>query len=51
MTINEVQDNIIEEFTLFDDWMDKYNQLIEKSGCAPNTTGKKYLSAPTAMLL
>jgi len=29
MTINEVQDNIIEEFTLFDDWMDKYNQLID----------------------
>jgi cysteine desulfuration protein SufE len=29
MTINEVQDNIIEEFALFDDWMDKYNQLID----------------------
>jgi cysteine desulfuration protein SufE len=29
MTINEVQDNIIEEFALFDDWMDKYNVLID----------------------
>ena len=29
MTINGVQDNIIEEFSLFDDWMDKYNLLID----------------------
>jgi cysteine desulfuration protein SufE len=29
MTINEVQDNIIEEFSFFDDWMDKYNLLID----------------------
>ena len=29
MTINEVQDNIIEEFSMFDDWMDKYNLLID----------------------
>jgi cysteine desulfuration protein SufE len=29
MTINEVQDNIVEEFSLFNDWMDKYNLLIE----------------------
>ena len=29
MTINEVQDNIIEEFSLFDNWMDKYNVLID----------------------
>jgi cysteine desulfuration protein SufE len=29
MTIKEVQDNIIEEFSLFDDWMDKYNLLID----------------------
>ena len=24
MTINELQDNVIEEFSVFDDWMDKY---------------------------
>jgi len=29
MTINEIQDNIIGEFSLFDDWMDKYNLLID----------------------
>jgi cysteine desulfuration protein SufE len=29
MTINEVQDNIVEEFSLFDDWMDKYSLLID----------------------
>jgi cysteine desulfuration protein SufE len=29
MTINEVQDSIVDEFSLFDDWMDKYNLLID----------------------
>ena len=29
MTINEVQDKIIEEFSFFEDWMDKYNLLID----------------------
>lgn len=29
MTINEIQDQIIEEFSIFEDWMDKYNYLIE----------------------
>ncbi|HOW08282.1 MAG TPA: SufE family protein [Bacteroidales bacterium] len=29
MTVNEVQDSIIEEFSVFDDWMDKYNLLID----------------------
>lgn len=29
MTINELQDNIIEEFSAFDDWMDKYALLID----------------------
>lgn len=28
-TINEVQDKIIEEFSGFDDWMDKYQLLID----------------------
>ena len=28
-TINEIQDEIIEEFTGFDDWMDKYQLLID----------------------
>ena len=29
MTINEIQDQIIEEFSQFDDWMDKYALLID----------------------
>ena len=29
MTINEIQDSIIEEFSDFDDWMDKYQLLID----------------------
>ena len=28
-TINEIQDEIIEEFSLFDDWMDRYALLID----------------------
>lgn len=29
MSINEIQDGIIEEFDMFDDWMDKYQILID----------------------
>ncbi|MBP5764343.1 MAG: SufE family protein [Bacteroidales bacterium] len=29
MTINEIQDQIIDDFSAFDDWMDKYQMLIE----------------------
>jgi cysteine desulfuration protein SufE len=29
MTINDIQQEIIEEFSAFDDWMDKYSYLIE----------------------
>ncbi|EFA45242.1 Fe-S metabolism associated domain protein [Hallella bergensis DSM 17361] len=28
-TINEIQDEVIEEFAVFDDWMDKYQMLID----------------------
>jgi len=35
MTINELQDNIVEEFSLFDDWMDKYALLIDKGNTLP----------------
>jgi cysteine desulfuration protein SufE len=30
MTVNEIQDQIIEEFSMFDDWMERYELLIEK---------------------
>ena len=29
MTINEIQDEVIEDFSAFDDWMDKYQMLID----------------------
>lgn len=29
MTINQIQDQIVEEFSIFDDWMDRYQQLID----------------------
>lgn len=29
MTINEIQDEIIEEFSEFNEWMDKYQMLID----------------------
>ena len=35
MTINEIQDGIIEDFSVFDDWMDKYAYLIELGGELP----------------
>ena len=35
MTINELQDNVIEEFSAFDDWMDKYALLIDFGNSLP----------------
>lgn len=35
MTINEIQDQIIEEFDSVDDWMDKYQMLIELGNTLP----------------
>ncbi|MGN6417072.1 MAG: SufE family protein [Pseudobacter sp.] len=29
MTINEIQDELIEEFSLFTDWMEKYEYIIQ----------------------
>lgn len=35
MTIQEIQEEIISEFSLFDDWMDKYAHLIEMGNELP----------------
>ncbi len=35
MTINEIQDQIIEEFSIFDDWMDKYSYVIDLANDMP----------------
>ncbi len=41
MTINELQDEVIEEFSGFDDWMDKYQLLIDL-GNEQEPLGEKY---------
>ncbi len=35
MNIDEIQEKIIAEFDVFDDWLDKYNYLIELSADLP----------------
>lgn len=40
MTINEKQDEIIEEFSAFDDWMDKYALLIDLGNTLPKLDDK-----------
>lgn len=40
MTLKERQEEIIEEFSIFDDWMDKYNYLIELSKDLPEIDPK-----------
>ena len=41
MTTQEIEDQIVEEFALFDDWMDKYNHIIE-NGKSLNLIDPKY---------
>jgi cysteine desulfuration protein SufE len=40
MTTNEEQDRIIDEFSVFDDWMDKYNLLIDMGKEVPAIDAK-----------
>jgi cysteine desulfuration protein SufE len=40
MSINDIQDELVEEFELFDDWADKYEYIIDM--------GKKLKSMPEA---
>ena len=35
MSINEIQDEVIDEFAFFDDWMDKYEYLISRGKDLP----------------
>ena len=45
MTINEAQDEIIGEFSVFDEWLDKYEYLIELSGSLP-AIGEEHRNEP-----
>ena len=47
MTINELQDNVIEEFSVFDDWMDKYALLIDLGNSFIDKVGLKEHLSPT----
>jgi cysteine desulfuration protein SufE len=40
MSINEIQEQIIEDFAIFDDWMDRYNYLIELGNSLPKIDPK-----------
>ncbi len=46
-TIQQEKDNLVEEFDMFDDWMDRYNYIIEMGKELEALTGdekdKKYL--------
>lgn len=35
-SINDIQDEIIEEFSVFDDWMDKYQLIIDLGNSLPH---------------
>lgn len=35
MTINQLQEDIIDEFSVFDDWMDKYQLIIDMGNALP----------------
>jgi len=35
MTINEIQDQIIEDFSYYDDWMEKYEHIIQLGKALP----------------
>ena len=40
MTINEIQDEIIEEFSEVDDWMDRYGMIIDLGNSLPDLEEK-----------
>ena len=40
MTINEKQDEIISEFEFLDDWLDKYQQIIDKGMASKGVDSK-----------
>lgn len=40
MTVNEIQDEIIQEFADFDDWMDRYQLLIDLGSSQPKLDDK-----------
>lgn len=44
MTLNEIQDQIIEEFAVFDEWLDKYQYIIDLADDVPLIKPERKLS-------
>jgi cysteine desulfuration protein SufE len=40
MTINEIQSELVDEFSMFDDWMDRYEYMIELGKSLPIIDGQ-----------
>lgn len=40
MTLNETQQDIVDEFSIFEDWLDRYNYLIELGNDLPGIDAK-----------
>ena len=40
MSLNKIQDEIIEEFSMFEDWLDRYDYLIELGNSLPEMDPK-----------
>jgi len=40
MSLNETQKDIVEEFSIFEDWLDRYNYLIELGNDLPEIDAK-----------
>ncbi|MCK4990326.1 MAG: SufE family protein, partial [Bacteroidales bacterium] len=38
--LNEIQQDIVEEFSIFEDWLDRYNYLIELGNDLPEIDPK-----------
>ena len=45
MTINEIQDEIITEFSELDDWMDRYQMLIDLGNDQPPLPAKEKIES------
>ena len=42
-TINELQDEVVEEFQDFSDWMDKYQMLFDLAASTPATSDSAHI--------
>ena len=48
MSINELQDEVIAEFSDFDDWMDRYQLLIDRKSTRLNSSHRSQSRMPSS---